>query len=137
MPFEGLLTKLGPTLVREATPHLMQLVAGLGERFRKDTRDIKVALETELASLAHSHAGLITAAADQRDRLTAIQENLAAADRRVELLQRSLDTLSRQLASEAAEVAKAQRTTRTFALLAMLFSAVASAATLASFLLHR
>lgn len=137
MAFEGLLTKLGPTLVREATPHLMQLITGMGERFRKDTGDIKATVDAELASVAQTHAGLVTSLGEQRDRLDAIENQIATADRRVELLHKAVDSLARQLAREAADSAKAQRATRNMALIAAISSVLALAGAVTTFILHR
>ncbi|GAA3767422.1 hypothetical protein [Terriglobus aquaticus] len=137
MALEGLLSKLGPTLVREVTPHLMQLVAGLGERFRKDTREIKATVDAEMAAIARTHAGLVTSVGEQTARLETLREQVTVVDRKVELLHKAVETLGRQLSSEAEVAAKAQRVTRAYALVAALFSALACGAAVASILLHR
>ncbi|WP_419806273.1 hypothetical protein [Terriglobus sp.] len=137
MAFEGLLAKLGPTLVREATPHLMQMITGLTDRFRKDTRDIKAAVDAEMASVARTHAGLTSAVTEQRDHLNALREQVTVTDRKVELLHKAVESLTRQLASNAVGAARADRSTRNLALLAAGFSALACGAAVAVLLLHR
>ena len=136
MALEGLLSKLGPTLVREVTPHLMQLVGGLSERFRKDTREIKATVDAEMAAVARTHAGLVTAVDSQAARMDALRAQVTTVDRKVELLHKAVETLARHLSSEAETAAKAQRSTRTFALVAACFSAVACAAAVAVLVLH-
>ena len=137
MAFEGLLAKLGPTLVREATPHVVQMVAGLTERFRKDTRDIKAAVDAEMASVARTHAGLSSAVVEHRERLDAIANQLSTMDRKIELLHKVVEALTRQLAGNAAESVKTQRSIRNVALLAAIFSALAFGAVAALLVLHR
>jgi hypothetical protein len=137
MALEGLLSKLGPTLVREVTPHLMQLVAGLSERFRKDTREIKATVDAEMAAIARTHAGLVSSVDEQASRLEFLREQITVVDRKVELLHKAVDNLGRQISGEAEAAAKAQRSTRTFALAAALLSALACGAAVASLVLHR
>lgn len=137
MAFEGLLAKLGPTLVREATPHLMQMVAGLSDRFRKDTREIKSAVDAELASVARTHAGLATAMDEQRTSFESLQAQVTVIDRKIVLLHKAVETLTRQLASDASEAAKTQRSTRNLVLLTTLFSALFLAASVALLVLRR
>ncbi len=137
MALDGLLAKLGPTLVREATPHLMQLITGLNDRFRKDTREIKAAVDAEMASVARTHAELSSAVDDQRGRLATLQDQVAVVDRKIELLHRAVESLTRQLASNATEAAKAQRSARSLGLLATICSALAFGAAVTVLVLHR
>ena len=137
MAFEGMLAKLGPTLVREATPHVVQMLAGLGERFRRDTRELKESMDAEIASMARTHAGLVTSVEDQRTRLQTLQEQLTVVDRKVELLHKSVDTFTRQLASGIDQAAALQRSVRNLALAATILSALACSAAVAALILHR
>ena len=136
MALEGLLAKLGPTLVREVSPHLVQLVAGFGERFRKDTSDIKAAVDTELASVARAHAGLTTSLDAQRDRLLELQEQVTVLDRKLEILQRTVEVSARQAAIDTAAAAQPQQVTRTVAICAAVFAALAFLAAVAQLVLH-
>lgn len=137
MALEGLLSKLGPTLVREVTPHVMQLVGGLTERFRKDTREIKATVDAEMAAIARTHAGLVTSVDDQAGRLELVREQIAVVDRKIELLHKTVETLGRHLASEAESAAGAQRSARTFAVISAIFSALACGAAVTVLVLHR
>lgn len=140
MPFEGLLGKIGPTLVREATPHLVQLFANLGERFRKDTREIKDSFHEEIASLAHTHAALLSGAGEQREQVVALQAQLAAIERRVDLLQDSFRTLTRQITETAEHAEASAKSTRNLVLCTLLVSVLAlgtAGGLLALHLLHR
>ena len=112
MALEGLLTKLGPTVVRELSPHLLQLLTGFTERFRSDTREMKAAVDAEVASLGKSHAGLITSVDQQRESLEALRSHVVAVDRKVDRLQESADGLTRQLSALERQVAESQRATR-------------------------
>ena len=137
MAFDGLLAKLGPTLVREATPHLMQMISGLSDRFRKDTSEIKAAVNAEMASVARTHAALATAVDNQRERLAELQEQCSALSRQLEILQRTVEVSARQAAIETAAAAKSQRATRTLALTAAVLSGLAFGAAILQLVLHR
>ena len=113
------------------------MVAGLTERFRKDTRDIKAAVDTEMASVARTHAALSSAVSEQRDQLLALQGQISTTDRKIELLHKAVESLTRQLSGNASEAAKAQRSTRNMALLAAVSSAFAFGAVVALLVLHR
>lgn len=140
MAFEGLLSKVGPTLVREATPHLVQLFAGLGERFRKDTRDIKQAFDDEMSSLAQTHAALLSGAEEQRERTETMQNHIVALERRIDILQESVRNLDRQVVETTSYAQEQARAIKNFAVLAFLCALLsfgASAGLLALHLLHR
>ncbi len=102
MAFEGLLAKFGPTLVREISPHVVQLFSGLVERFRTDTREMKAAVDAEVLQLGRSHTGLVTTV----DRHGAQIDQLL---HKVDALQHTVDTLGQQVATTGQSILAGQR----------------------------
>ncbi len=137
MAFEGLIARLGPTLVREAAPHLLQLVSSFGERFRKDTREMKAAVDAEIASLGKSHATLTAALQKQDEAVAGIQAHLQSMDRKLDRLLETQETNASRLAVLEEKIQSMPGNTRALLLVVLCFVLLTFGVGLALLFVHK
>lgn len=92
MPLPNLLTSLIPQLADVLIPRIADI-------FRRDTRDLKAAVDAELATLARTQAELNTTAGRQAEAIDAARAQITAVERKIDLLLGRQDTTDRQLAA--------------------------------------
>ncbi len=104
MPFEGLLSKLGTSAARELGPHLPRIVAGIMDRFRKDTGAMRASISAEIASLGAAHSSLASSLAQQADAMDLWQGHLIEIERKLDSVLENQRGISEQIASEEKQV---------------------------------